>query len=142
MNTLITLMYRDAANYKSFCREVVRGEITAEQLAAISPKLEDGCMLIAEAVGLPTPSFLFEGKDDFPNDDIDHVFTTLCAVEDGDAPKELHTAEAPTLDMSVDELVAAIVAINEWPIGAEWDRMFGAPGVDGPNVRRLRPSLK
>lgn len=156
MNTQISLMYRDADNYKTYHTEVLAGEITAEQVAAVAEALDDGTFLIAEQVGLPTPSFSEVGRRGWPSNASDHVFTTLAsfeeALEEGkDLPslESLLTEDAPTLAMDIATLVERIVGVSEWFVKPEWARMkdaakhynpFGGPGqgfgIDGPSVVR------
>lgn len=130
MNTKLALMYRDASNYKAHRDVVVEGEITEAQIAAIASKLQDGEFFIANQVGLPTPSFQFCGKDGWPSDDLDHVFTTLTDFSDGNpAVKDLLTDFEPTEDMTITKLAALFDAIESpesWNVGAEWNRMLEA----------------
>lgn len=156
MNTKLNLLYRDASNYKTYHAEVLSGAITVEQLAAISAKLDDGVFLIAEQVGLPTPSFIDVGNAGWPKRQEDHVFTTLAdfeeALEDGNdlpSPGDLLTDEPPTLAMDVATFAAKVEAVVSWDVKGEWARMkhaakaynpFGGPGqgfgIDGPSVIR------
>jgi hypothetical protein len=132
MNTKLDLMYRDASNYKASQSVVLAGEITAEQIAAIASKLDDGAFLIAHQVGLPTPSDAFSGNDNYPNDDIDHVFTTLVEFENAretdnelPAPEDFLTDEAPTMPLDIATLASRIASTSEWNVVAEWDRLNG-----------------
>lgn len=127
MNTKLCLLYRDASNYKTSKEVVLAGEITAEQIAVIGAKLDEGEYLIAEQVGLPTPSWEFRDKDGWPSDDLDHVFTTLTAFSEGSPEVEsMLTDEEPTEEMSIDDLVARFAAVDSWNIVAEWQRMEAA----------------
>lgn len=122
-NTELFLMYRDADNYKAHITVVLAGAITDEQIAAIKPKLSDGYFIIAEQVGLPTPSFEFRGYDNWPNEDCDHVYTTWGDFEDGiPVAVEMLTDEEPTIELTVDQLVANILAVS-WDVEKEWQRM-------------------
>lgn len=154
--TKLSLLYRDANNYKEYHPEVLAGEISEEQLRLIAAKLDDGVFLIAEQVGLPTPSFIDVGNSGWPRKNEDHVFTTLVvfeeAQEDGNdlpEPSDLLTDEPPTLAMDVAAFVAKVQAVSAWDVKAEWARMkraakaynpFGGPGqglgIDGPSVVR------
>lgn len=124
-NTELSLMYRDADNYKAHMTVVLAGVITDEQLAAIKPKLFDHYFIIAEQVGLPTPSFQFCGYDNWPNEDCDHVYTTWGDFEDG-IPKavDMLTDSEPTIELTVEQLVANILAVEEWDVEKEWQRML------------------
>lgn len=132
-NTKLHLLYVDGANYKTSLTVVLAGAITNEQIAAIKPKLDRGIMVIAEQIGLPTPSFNFRGKDGWPSDELDHVFTTLqdfkdfSEVQDGDenlpAAAEMLTDEEPTIGLTLGALVSNILAVDEWDVATEWYRM-------------------
>lgn len=132
-NTKLNLLYVDAANYKTSLTVVLAGAITDEQIAAIKPKLDYGTGIIAEQVGLPTPSFNSRGNDGWPSDDVDHVFTTLLdfedfqvsqdANEDLPAASEMLTDDAPSLGVTIGSLVSNILAVESWDVAAEWQRM-------------------
>lgn len=77
MNTRLTLLYRDASNYKARETVVLRGEFTPEQVAAIRAKFDDGEFIIPSQVGLPNPAAQFRGKDGFPAEDLDHVWVQM-----------------------------------------------------------------
>lgn len=87
-------------------------------------KLDGGEFCIAEQVGLPTPSFEFHGKDGWPSDDLDHVYTTMTDFSEGlPEAAEMLTDEEPTEEMTIDELVARFAAVEAWDVEIEWDRM-------------------
>lgn len=156
MNTKLNLLYRDANNYKTYHVEVLPGAITEDQLRVVSAKLDEGIFLIAEQVGLPTPSFLAVGTAGWPSKRDDHVFTTLAdfeeALENGDDLPDIAsmlTDEPATLAMDVATFVARLVAVTAWDAKTEWARMkhsakaynpFGGLGqglgIDGPSVIR------
>lgn len=126
-NTRISLLYRDASNYKYTVEVVLAGLLTVEQLATLRSAASDGCFIIAHQVGLPTPSFQAKGKDDWPSDELDHVWTTL-AVDDGSMSlSDWHTADPCTLPMPVSEFVAEVAAMKgNWDVAGEWERMQNA----------------
>lgn len=93
MNTKISYMYRDADNYKTWNEEVLKGEISAQQLMTIVDCLEDKMYFIPSQVGLPEVRF-----DDVT--EADHCWFELCPEQDFSS-----TEHAPTIDMTVDELV-------------------------------------
>ena len=70
-NTKMNYLYRDASNYKAHNEVIVRGEITAEQIARIIATL-DGDLFIPEQVGLP-----IERPDSGLTVD-DHCYCELC----------------------------------------------------------------
>lgn len=124
-NTKISLMYRDADNYKAHKEVIVSGAITAEQIQQIRSGLEDGQFIIADQVGLPTPSFDFMKYDSWPNDDSDHVWTTLPDFEGDVSPAELHTTDEETEEITIEQLAEAI-ANAKWDVPTEWARMQAA----------------
>jgi len=129
MNTKIELMYRDGDNYKAFITVVVSGVITDEQTATMQEGLTDGHFIIAEQVGLPTPSEAFMGLDSFPSES-DHVYTTVCEFYENEPDaSDLHTTDSPTIDMDVGELVRRIDEAD-WDVGVEMERL-GFPSGGG-----------
>ena len=125
MNTLITLAYCDADNYKASTEVVVAGELTGELRSRLERAIaggENGSFVICHQVGLPTPSTQFIGRDGFPNDEIDHVWSTIEEVERGQ-PFQL-TDVQPTVSVSAEELVARFeFAAPKWDVAAECERM-------------------
>lgn len=104
MNTKIKYMYRDADNYKDFTTVVVSGKITKEQIERIMAKLEDGENFIPEQLGLPANRL-----NDYAYDpEVDHPY---CELGDGNFED---TDSEPTIDMTVDELVAKFEAVEKW----------------------------
>jgi hypothetical protein len=120
MNTKLSLIYRDADNYSASKDVVITGEITQQQIDKIKENLVDGCFIIAHQVGLPTPSENFGGMDNYPNWEIDHVYTML--FDGKPTSEQLHTAEVATIDMTIDEL-AKNISITSWDINAELNRL-------------------
>lgn len=130
LNTLLQLSYRDAGNFGSVLEEVLQGAISSAQVAEMSSLLNDGYQLIADQVGLPTPSFVPRaGESDWPCDEMDHVWTTIAQFEAADSPtpQVFATSKEPTLLMTVDELMERLRAVRSsklgWDIAAEWARM-------------------
>ena len=119
MNTLLELRYRDAHGFSEYEDVVVKGEITAENIKLIWEGLWDGEMIIADQVGLPTPSRFKANLES----SVDHVFTILIPFEDKlPEPKSLHTDQAPTIDIHIDDLAKAINS-NPWDIIKEVERL-------------------
>lgn len=104
MNTKISYMYRDADNYKTWNEEVLKGEISAQQLMTIIDCLEDKMYFIPSQVGLPEVRF-----DDVT--EADHCWFELCPEQDFST-----TAHEPTIDMTVDKLVERFQAAK-----GRWD---------------------
>lgn len=123
-NTLITLKYVDASNYKKSIDYVLKGEITDEQLNEIAEHLEDGECIIAEEIGLPTPALQFAENYDFPTED-DHVFTTIQEFQSGiPSAESLHTDLPPTdPNYTVDDFYTRIIESNGWDITREYERL-------------------
>lgn len=135
-NTLLQLSYRDAGNFKRYMEEVLEGAITPEQVLQLGSALNDGYQLIADQVGLPTPSFeAHDGEDDWPSKELDHVWTVLNAFEEGTPLAEsLHTDRAPTLAMTVVDFVHKVTnRAKAWDIEAEWARMESAAAWNSRN---------
>ena len=104
-NTEIGYMYRDASNYKQYGTEVVRGELTYEQLAPhfLEMQEEDVGLFNPKAVGLWHPGEHMRG---FPTED-DHDWCEL--GKDGIEP----TDKEPTLKQSAEELIELFRAAKE-----------------------------
>ncbi|MCA3188566.1 MAG: hypothetical protein INH12_00575 [Cupriavidus sp.] len=122
-NTKLELVYCDAASCQVSECVVVAGAISNDQLALIAGKLQQGGLLIAQQVGLPTPSLQLQGTSGWPSE-IDHVFTCLEAFESG-APQlsAILTLDEPTHDITIHELVARFSAVSAWDVDAEWNRL-------------------
>ena len=122
MNTQLSLMYRDASNYKLHLDVVLSGTLSNSDIAEIRSKLVDGQFVIAHQVGLPTPSVRFASRYSFPTED-DHVYTTLADFEDEDldpAALAITTDETPLMSCSdFMERVRSVV----WDEGAEMRRL-------------------
>lgn len=93
-NTRINYLYRDADNYKQQNSEVIPGHFSEAQKHAIIESLESGDYFVPSAVGFEEVRF-----DTFG--DADHAFFELniYGFEETD--------DAPTVDMTPDEVVAA-----------------------------------
>lgn len=120
-NTAITLMYRNASNYKSSpIHLVLRGEITDSEIRQLKEKLDDN-MLIARQVGLPTPTIgAFDENED-------HVFTTWVEMQDGLTAKQMHTDYPALYLIDIHCLVARICAVSRWDTQKECSlRLAGA----------------
>lgn len=106
-NTLLELRYVDASNNKVGRTVVIKGRITAEQIARMEASETDDGFIIPSQVGLPDLQGSFEGAGARWNDDDDHVFHALTRIG--------HTDAAPTEELSVDEMLA------KWPAdSSEW----------------------
>ena len=108
MNTKVLYMYRDAANYKIHCEEVVRGEIddkTKEELLEYS----DCRPFYPNAIGFSADNFVTEGYAPYPDDP---DFHELCDFE--------LTDEEATVDMSIEEFVNAVKSgVTQNPTSAD-----------------------
>lgn len=107
LNTRITYLYTDAANYKTSNVAVIPGILTSEQQAQILDSLDDGEFFVPHAVGLP------EDRGGFaPDPDLDHGWFRL-------SPGFAEPTDADaTVDVAPDVLTAAFVRTG--PNG--WDR--------------------
>lgn len=83
MNTKISYMYRDAANYKIHCEEVVKGEIRDEDREDL---FENHPLELEEfypaTVGFKAPAFVTEGYKPYPDDPDTHevLAGAICIV--------------------------------------------------------------
>ncbi len=127
MNTRLTLSYRDAANYKTSLSVVLTGSFAPEQVVAIRAKLNEGRYIIPGQVGLPNPAAQFQGKDGFPNEDLDHVWVQLNDFEDisdvNQVLSDISTEDAPTYPLTVAALAAAFARLEGWDEGKAWSEM-------------------
>lgn len=133
MNTRISYMYRDADNYKMYHEEVLRGEITPQQLMTIVCCLNEKEYFIPHQVGLP--EIRFEQVTER-----DHPWFELCPEQDFSS-----TNAEPTIEMTVDELVERFLAAKD-----KWDDetiyvqdeeyIFVVEGRDGDATHMSRPS--
>ena len=96
-------MYRDADNYKRFHSEVLRGEISAQQLSIIMDCLNDGEYFVPHQIGLPEIRFNQITESD-------HCWFELNPEQDFSS-----TNEDPTIDITVDQMVERfIMAKGRW----------------------------
>lgn len=113
-NTIMFYLYRDAGNYKTENRVVLKGSISAEQKRTILDARSEGLYFIPMQVGLP------EERDYEPNPQEDHVWFELdnCAFE--------LTTKAPTVSLSVSELASNFEkAAGAWDETKAYQRLFG-----------------
>ncbi|MCD8365944.1 MAG: hypothetical protein LUC83_09115 [Clostridiales bacterium] len=96
MNTKIEYYYRDCSNYRKYNVVVVSGKITPKQITTIISCLEFGELFVPEFVGLPAErleEYEFQPDEDTPFLELSRDSFSL-------------TDEAPTCDMTVDQLVS------------------------------------
>lgn len=96
MNTKIHYIYRDAANYKLSCDEIVSGSVSEKKLDSI---LEDYPVdeFYPANIGFKAPTFVTEGYKPYPDDLGSHEIVDF----------EI-TSESPTVEMTIEEFIAAI----------------------------------
>lgn len=113
MNTKINYMYRDASNYKQHQNVIVKGELTDDQIQKIyascdeypdkdkpfDPECEEPIYFIPQQVGLPEIRFEKTTSDD-------HCWFEMQTIE--------LTDEAPTIDMSADEIFRNFEDVRLW----------------------------
>ena len=110
MNTEVSYMYRDGANWKTRSSVVLKGAISPEQEKRIWENLVDELLFIPEAIGLLSLSPETWGSDDHPW----HELTKLKLTEK-DPNQEFS-------DMSIGEFVRKIekMTVKDWEnIGAD-----------------------
>lgn len=104
MNTRIDYLYRDGDNYKFPQSEVLAGEISADQIRQIIDTLDEGEYFIPGQVGFNC-GYAFG----YAQNDSDHPWCEMdeCGFE--------LTSEEPTLDLTVEEVVASFLrAKGNW----------------------------
>ena len=117
-NTEINYMYRDASNYKQYGNEVIRGELTYEQLAPYFLEMQeaDVGLFNPEAVGLWHPG---SGALGFPTED-DHDW---CELGKDDVTQ---TDREPTIKQSADQFIELFrMAKENEPLGKNPSPDFG-----------------
>jgi hypothetical protein len=120
MNTKLTLLYRDSSNWKTSIKIIIVGELSSDQIKTIKNNLFLGEFIIANQVGLPTPS---ESDGESFNTEYSTIWTAIQEFETGiPTPKSLITHESPTVSLSVDELVSAMNGIT-WDQETENNRL-------------------
>lgn len=121
-NTRIELMYCDAGNFKTFIEVILRGAISDDQLLLVKSMLDDHCKIIAHQIGLQSPREVSRRDLDA---EMDHVYTELTAFSNGlPVAESLWTHQPVTREqLTVDEFVRRIVAVEAWDIRAEMDRI-------------------
>lgn len=110
-NTRIDYAYRDASNYRRSASWTVAGAATEEQKAAIVATLNADAMFVPAAVSIPQLATAADWDDD-----LDHPFHTIDAIENVDAPSDT--------SMTVDQLAAAFAK-------ADWDAAGVAATPEG-----------
>ena len=100
MNTLMSYLYRDSSNYKINNTVVLAGIITQKQIDEIAVTLNEGCYFIPSQIGLPEKRF-----DDYTEED-------HCWFELDTETAFSETAQAPTVNMTVSELVSKFGEVN------------------------------
>lgn len=95
MNTKIKYMYRDGANYKIHCEQIVAGEIDENTCEEILEQMDCEPFYPAN-IGFDAPTFVTLGYDTYPDDPDYHELSDF----------EL-TDEEPTVPVSAEEFVAA-----------------------------------
>jgi len=113
MNTSITYMYRDGANYNESQTVIVAGTVTREQLLeCCDQENSGGDSFIPDQVGLDE---LQHRMINFPNDQ-DHVWHELLELEP--------TKDEPTIEMTAEQLLKKFQeAKGNWNIVAAVDRL-------------------
>ncbi len=96
LNTKIHYIYRDAANYKLSCDEVVSGSVDEEKLDRLLDEYPMDDFYPAN-IGFKAPTFVTEGHKPYLDDPDSHEIVDF-------EP----TTESPTVDMTIEEFIAAI----------------------------------
>lgn len=68
-------LYRDAGNFKAWGELLLEGELTAEEVAQLTARFDQGELFIAEQIGVPTLyEELWRQCQCEPSDELDHVW--------------------------------------------------------------------
>jgi len=110
MNTKIKYLYRDASNYKAWNEEIIAGEMTMDDVIRISHSLFEREYFIPRDVGLPETRIT-----DYRTDD-DHCWFEweMGVDDDGNLYGFEITSKAPTVQMTVEELVKNFENVKSW----------------------------
>lgn len=112
MNTEITYLYRDAANYKTVNTAIVKGLLTDQEISRIISCLHDGEYFIPGQVGLP------ENRGFAYDKDLDHIWFELDVNSFGPTEKSDDTG------ITAQELVHAFEeAKGNWEESEAIDRL-------------------
>ena len=117
-NTEIDYMYRDASNYKQYGNEVIRGELTYEQLTPYFLEMQEANVGLfnPKAVGLWHPGEHLRG---FPTED-DHDW---CELGKDDVKQ---TDREQTIKQSADQFIELFrMAKENEPLGKNPSPAFG-----------------
>ena len=114
MNTSFSYMYRDAGNWKQHEDIILAGAITEEDIEVIISKLEFDELFLPAQVGLEP----LQQRWGNLNDD-DHVWHELYRED-----IEL-TKDEPTVEMTVEELVANFKSVDGWDVRKAFDKLWG-----------------
>ena len=96
MNTIVHYMYRDAANYKIHCKEIVKGELDEIDRKDLFENYEEAIeFFYPEKIGFKAPTFVSEGYRPYEDDPDSHEIVDF----------EL-TDERPTVDLTIDDVLA------------------------------------
>ena len=94
MNTQVSYMYRDGANYKISCKEILAGELTQKEIEEINGLAIDGEYFYPGSIGLPATNFVDLGYQEYDDDPEWHELQEI----------EL-TKLAPTADVTAAEFL-------------------------------------
>lgn len=114
-NTQLTLLYRDACNYKTTGEVVFKGTPTPKLVARLMATLSEGEYLVPEQVGLTHPATqdpMFASR--FPDEQDDHGFVEV-------ATHDVVATHAPADD---ERTFAAFVDACEKAAAQGWDPML------------------
>lgn len=74
-HSVFEYLYRDASNFKAWGELLLEGELTAEEVAQLSARFDQGELFVAEQIGVPTLyEELWRQCQCEPSDELDHVW--------------------------------------------------------------------
>lgn len=125
MNVEISLLYRDASNYKAWSTHVFESELSEEEIAKIAKRLVSCDDFVPEDVGLENP------RDSFPREGYELGKDDHCYCEITDVvPTNAEAGE----ERSFEEFAADVINRME-DIG--WTVFDPVSGYNGEGMRRL-----
>lgn len=103
-------LYRDASNFKAWGELLLEGELTAEEVAQLSARFDQGELFIAEQIGVPTLyEELWRQCQCELSDELDHVwheFSEIRSATGEDLTRLKPWGSAATLLASVEKVEA------------------------------------
>lgn len=122
-NTEIALRYRTVSNDKTLDTVIVSGAITSDMIEVMQSNMYHGFQAICHQIGLPSPVEKVASIRQLESWE-DHPWTEFVDfVRRTPEPSDLLTDKAPTIDLTIAELVSRFRALRGWDARSEKDRL-------------------